>query len=128
VNVVCDYCGQPAALVEGSEVHPHRPDLDDKQFYKCEPCQAWVGCHPGTTRPLGRLADAELRAAKSAAHAAFDPLWKSRRMTRSSAYAWLAGRLGISAQLCHIGMFDVAMCRWVVVHCKDYQRTKQSPR
>ena len=64
--------------------------------------------------PLGRLANAELRRAKSAAHAAFDPLWKSKRMKRRDAYGWLARELGISRDNCHIGMFDIAACRAVV--------------
>jgi hypothetical protein len=63
---------------------------------------------------MGRLANPELRRAKSAAHAAFDPLWKSRKMGRKQAYAWLARELGISVANCHIGMFDVDACRSVV--------------
>lgn len=115
----CDYCGKPAELVTGDEIYPHRPDLSRLRFWRCEPCDAHVGCHRGTTRPLGRLANAELRRAKMAAHAAFDPLWKSGRMSRSEAYAWLADRLGIEADVCHIGMFDVAMCELVCEEVKQ---------
>lgn len=107
---LCDYCGNTSESVTGREVYPHRPDLATKPFYRCAPCQAWVGCHPGTAVPLGRLANAELRRAKMAAHAAFDPLWKSGTMSRASAYKALARALGIEPQACHIGMFDVAMC------------------
>lgn len=117
-SVMCDYCDKPAKLVTGKVMYPHRPDLYGKFFYKCDPCKAWVGCHPNTTNPLGRLANAELRKAKSAAHAAFDPIWKSRRKSRGSAYKWLAERLGMAQQNCHIGMFDVDMCRRVVEACK----------
>lgn len=98
-------------------MYPHRPDLHDKRFYRCAPCAAWVGCHPGSANPLGRLANAELRKAKSAAHTAFDPLWKSKRMRRKEAYGWLAERLGVKKNECHIGMFDVADCKRVVEIC-----------
>jgi len=64
--------------------------------------------------PLGRLANAELRAAKRAAHAAFDPIWKGGDMSRHAAYGWLAKQLGISRANCHIGMFDVDGCEAVV--------------
>lgn len=119
-TVTCDYCGNAARLVTGGVIYPHRSDLNQKHFYQCKPCGAHVGCHPGTTAALGRLADAELRRAKSAAHAAFDPLWqaKGRRLTRSAAYAWLARELGIKPADCHIGMFDVATCNRVVAICQ----------
>jgi hypothetical protein len=120
----CPYCDRPAQLVSGATIYPHRPDLLSLKFWQCAPCEAHVGCHRAGARvdgvisdgtiPLGRLANAELRRAKSAAHAAFDPLWKSRQMGRREAYAWLAKRLGISQANCHIGMFDVAACKAVV--------------
>ena len=110
----CDYCGDPSELVPGSVIYPHRPDLYAKNFYRCEYCRAYVGCHPGTANPLGRLADAELRAAKQAAHAAFDPLWRGGGMKRKDAYYQLSKALGIPFGDCHIGMFDVATCKRVV--------------
>jgi hypothetical protein len=111
----CDYCGNSAALVGGDVIYPHRPDLHDKRFYNCAACRAYVGCHPGTDKPLGRLANAELRNAKQKAHAAFDPVWQSRRISRKAAYKQLARRLGIDANDCHIGMFDIARCMHVVL-------------
>lgn len=112
--IPCPYCQKPAALVGGAKVYPHRPDLAEKRFYACFPCGAWVGCHPGTENALGRLANAELRAAKQAAHAAFDPIWTGGRWRRQDAYEWLAEQLGIDRAACHIGMFDVDQCRAVV--------------
>jgi hypothetical protein len=125
---VCPYCDQHAELVTGNALYPHRPDLFGLEFWHCDDCDAYVGCHKAGawtyiggrkvvsdgTLPLGRLADAELRQAKQDAHAAFDPIWKSRGMTRRQAYEWLAKSLGISFVNCHIGMFDVDGCRAVV--------------
>lgn len=119
MSPTCPYCEASSQLVDGSVIYPHRPDLAHKSFYRCAPCAAYVGCHPGTTRALGRLANAELRKAKSAAHAAFDPIWKSGGMRRSKAYARLADALGIKVQDCHIGMFDVATCKRVLDVCKS---------
>lgn len=128
--VTCPYCNEPAALVPASTIYPHRPDLFAKELYACEPCGAWVGCHPGTQKPLGRLANAQLRKAKMEAHAAFDPLWKAKQKregcgkgrARGTGYAWLARQLGIPASECHIGMMDVAMCQRVVEICKGKLR------
>lgn len=112
-DVTCPYCGNPAQLVTGEAVYPHRADLWEKKFYQCKPCGARVGCHPGTEKPFGRLANAELRRAKIDAHAAFDKLWKSGKMTRSSAYALLRSLMELKKGVCHIGMFDEVQCRMV---------------
>ena len=112
----CPYCNAKADLVTGEVIYPHRPDLFKKFFYNCAPCGAYVGCHPtgDGKSPLGRLANAELRRAKSDAHAAFDPLWREGSMSRHQAYKWLAQQMGIDKSEAHIGMFDVAQCKRVV--------------
>lgn len=121
-TITCPYCGEPAPLVTGAEVYPHRRDLRKKKFWKCTPCAAWVGCHPKSNEPLGRLANYELRGARKRAHDAFDPLWKgygaNREMTRESAYTWLSCRLRLPRSKCHIGMFDVLTCRKVLAVCR----------
>jgi hypothetical protein len=127
MSVNCDYCGQPAERVTGAVMYPHRPDLASRVFFRCTPCDAYVGTHEGTDppQPLGRLANAELRGAKIRAHAAFDPLWRqaiaqtglARAVVRREAYKWLAARLGLPARETHIGMLDVPACHRVVEVC-----------
>ncbi len=129
-KLTCAYCGKTAKLSMSSAHRYHGRDYGP--IWECDPCEAWVGCHPGTTKPLGRLANKELRLAKIAAHDAFDGLWRrkvqkekcSKSHARSKGYAWLAAQLGISPQQCHIGMFDVAMCRRVVEVCRNPQPQK----
>lgn len=58
-----------------------------------------------------------LAKARTEAHAAFDPMWKSGRMSRSRAYAWLAKQLGIPKHKCHMLQFDITMCSRVVAIC-----------
>lgn len=125
-RIACPYCDRAAELVTGAEIYPHRHDLFGLKFWRCEPCGAHVGCHKAGawipelhcasdgTIPLGRLANAELRRVKARAHAAFDPLWKSRRMSRREAYTWLARELAISVPNCHIGAFDLPQCFAVI--------------
>lgn len=123
----CRYCKAQAKLLCRSDIgYPYRWDYGP--VWVCIPCKAWVGCHPGTTRPLGGLANAELRDWKVKAHAAFDPLWlrKMRRdqcskgKARKAAYRWLAVQLGIPFKKTHIGYFDVGQCQRVVELCQPY--------
>jgi|AntDeeMinimDraft_6_1070357.scaffolds.fasta_scaffold00531_18 hypothetical protein len=110
---ICPYCNKKSQKVSGDHVYPHRADLHYKVFYVCDDCDARVGCHPGTDKPLGRLADADLRKAKQLAHGAFDPLWRDLKLfkNRKRAYSWLANKLGIESGKCHIGMFNEELCR-----------------
>lgn len=119
----CRYCGGPLGWVTGKTVYPHRPDLHGRTFVMCEPCWAYVGCHPGTDRPLGSVADAELRRWRMRAHAAFDWTWRSGRMRRGEAYGWLAQELGLPRERCHIGGFEREECQAVVAAVRRYRAT-----
>lgn len=117
MSIQCPYCGHDAELTTGYKVYPHRLDLADLKVWACFPCDAWVGTHKNSRehKPLGRLANAELRRAKMQAHAAFDPWWKSGRMTRHEAYRLLAEKMGLEPKDAHIGMFDVEQCKTVAM-------------
>lgn len=117
-DVFCPYCGQRAEFVDSAEIY-HGQSYG--MIYLCRPCDAYVGCHGRGDTPKGRLANAELRRWKIAAHNAFDPLWKFGpfRGRRNAAYVWLAGQMGLSREETHIGMFDVAQCQQVVQICKS---------
>ena len=110
-QVTCPYCQSDAQFVDSISIYKVR---SYGMAYACFPCGAWVGVHKGTDKPLGRLANAELRKWKIKAHAAFDPLWKSKKMSRGAAYRHLRDKLGIDKSKCHIGMFDVDMCKRVI--------------
>ena len=117
--VICPYCDRVAELVKGDRIYPYRRDLHEKHFYLCSVCDAYVGCHPGTSEPLGRLANELLRALKIHAHCAFDKLWRTSTMTRTQAYRWLAEQLDIPDSKCHIGMFDGEQCRRAIKACEE---------
>lgn len=61
MTVKCDYCGKDAELVTGDVIYPHRSDLAPLKFWRCEDCEAYVGCHkqhpkwsPNGDRSCGR--------------------------------------------------------------------------
>ena len=111
-DVICNYCGRKTELVDSKVIYGTSYGM----MYLCRHCNAYVGCHKGTDRPLGRLADAELRYWKKAAHAVFDPLWRQGRFRgqRKAAYEWLAEQMGLPVEQTHIGMFDIAQCKQAI--------------
>ena len=121
---LCTYCKAAPLLVSGDVIYPSRQDLKTLNFWQCKPCDAYVGCHKGGngfgdgTRPLGTLANAELRAARNRAHAAFDPIWRSGEMGRRKAYAWLGTQLGLPVKRVHIAEFNLDTCSKVVSVCQ----------
>jgi zinc-finger-containing domain len=109
-TVICNYCGRHADLYGGLDVYPDRKDLADRQFWVCWSCDAWVGCKTGSDEPFGELADEALRAARIAAHKAFDPIWEQGLMTKREAYDWLAQALAMSREDCKIGLMTLEDC------------------
>lgn len=100
VDFVRCACSASARLVSGTEVYPHRSDLHNKWFWKCNLCRdSFVGCHPGTKKPLGIPADAETRKARQLVHYYFDPIWKGGDVKRIDAYSWL--RIELQGRMPH---------------------------
>lgn len=140
IEVICDYCSAKATFLKTSETVYHGRDYGP--LWICEPCQAWVGCHPDL-RPLGRLADSELRQAKRDAHLQFDRLWKDwafaypdlgrcnarlKRLMRARAYAWATDAMNIPADKCHIGQFNVEQCNQLIDLINDNHMTSAKVR
>lgn len=91
----------------------------------CFNCGAYVGCHKGTIKPLGTLANEELRGLRNQAHSSFDPIWQTRKMKRRQAYKWLAEKLGISEKDCHIAKFNKEKCLKVIQICESWEPVAQ---
>jgi len=117
----CHYCGGEAKLVGGEVVYPHRPDLYKLRFWLCDPCDAFVGVHKNSPHnaPFGSLAKRGLRKLRSKAHAIFDPMWKTKCVTRKKAYKLLADKLGVRVEDCHISHFNVEQCEDVIRLCSE---------
>lgn len=97
-------------------------DYGNGMIYICNnfpSCNSYVGVHTDTGKPLGSVAGKSIRAARMAAHGAFDKLWRQGEMDRrfikrENAYEWLAQYLGMPRPDVHIGLFDEAQC-WRVI-------------
>ena len=118
---ICRYCGGvirmvPARAVYGSAVK--RLGLEKEYIYQCQNCNARVGCHKGTTRPLGNVANETLRLKRMETHQVYDAFWKRSGMTRTQAYKWLAEQMNLTEDRAHIGSFEMYQCQMVIELCK----------
>ena len=121
---ICRYCGGvirlvPARAVYGSAVK--RLGLEKEYLYQCQNCNARVGCHKGTTRPLGHVANETLRLKRMETHQVFDAFWKHKGMSRTKGYRWLAGQMGLPLADCHFGYFDLQQLRQAYRLLSDVQ-------
>ena len=118
---ICPYCGTKPSLVDSAIIY----GKSYGKVYLCLTCGAYVGCHHGTMKPLGRLANKSLRRAKQNAHLAFDALWQSGKVSRYDAYTWLAAALGIPREYAHIGMLDEIQCHLVMKYATEYMEANR---
>ena len=82
-KIECPKCGE-------------EPVCTDTKFgLRLDCCGLWAwGNHP--------LVDRETHEARKAAHAAFDPIWRSGMTGRGHAYKLLAEAMGLSKDDCHM--------------------------
>lgn len=114
----CRYCGGHVELINNSRIYGR--EYGEWPFaYRCEDCNAYVGLHPSTDIPLGTLATAQLRKDRNTSKDLFHKVKEARGFSRSLAYEWLAGKMGIPVAQCHFGWFDQDECAKAVGICAD---------
>lgn len=127
---ICRYCGGVIKLVPAESVYgkaaAKRLGLAGEFLYQCQNCNARVGCHKGTTRPLGNVANETLRLKRMETHQVFDAWWRHRRMSRTAAYQWLAKSLNIPEDKAHIGSFEMDQCQKTIDLCRKEQQKKEA--
>ncbi len=121
-TVYCPYCGAKAKLRPATAVYGDATIDRTTYVYLCDrypKCDAYVYAHPKTKKPMGTLANGDLRNHRILAHRAFDQLWKSGIMSRTDAYHWMRKQLGLPADQAHIAMFGEYMCSLLIRLCRE---------
>ena len=133
IPTICRYCGGAVHLVPAAKVYgpaaAKRLGLEREKFYQCQNCNARVGCHKGSARPLGNLANEALRMKRMETHQVFDSFWKERGMSRTQGYKWMAKKLRLSEELAHIGGFEMHKCvreHIAGMSMRDFARVRRS--
>jgi len=88
-------------------------------FYGCIRYPTCRCTHGATSdgEPLGIPGDEETRQARMEAHEMLDLFWTTKK-ERTETYKWLYEQLGIPREECHVGRFDIDMCRRVIELCE----------
>lgn len=128
MKIYCCGCKKDveARLTTGTEIYPHRQDLNGIVFFRCDVCNNYVGTHrklnkDGTRMPLGSIPTPELRKVRSEIHELMDPIWRNQKMQRSELYAKLSFRLGIDDF--HTGSINNMMVANLVI--KEINKIKE---
>lgn len=119
----CDCCGGKVRIAHHREIYGGRTFSDWPWVYLCD-CGARVGMHPQTNLPLGTMADAATRGARQNAKPAFDSIWRSEKMSRTEAYAWLAVMMSLPLSRCHFGMFTIKQCEKARRICQAFTESQ----
>lgn len=107
-----------ARLTDGAEIYPHRADLADLPFWRCDACGNHVGCHWKTkdrTRPLGVIPTREIKDARQHLHRVIDPIWQSGRMKRAVLYQRISAEIGRQYHTAEIRSVEEARDVWRAV-------------
>lgn len=106
----CPYCGKKAEWCENSRIYGKRFGKSYMCYY-CESCNAYVGCHQNSMKPLGTMANKELREWRIKTHAVIDPLWKNKNKSRREIYEFLNYSLGYDV---HVGAANIEECKEII--------------
>jgi hypothetical protein len=120
-----------ARLTSGKELYPHRPDLAQLNFWKCDKCNNFVGCHnksKNPTEPLGFIPTPELKKARVHIHAILDPLWKPSPDEKGKAWRERRGKIyRIIAREMNIKEYHTAQIRTIEEAREVYKIVKRMP-
>ena len=113
--MICQYCGKEAIWCENKEIYGKNFGKSYMCYY-CKDCDAYVGCHNNTKKPLGTLANKELRQWRIKTHQKIDGYWKANICTRARIYKLLEQ---IFKKEVHVGSSDIEMCQAIIKATSD---------
>lgn len=130
--ITCPYCGGEAELVPSTEIYGDKANGWPPRYF-CRPCFAHVGTHKGTNppKPLGTLANYQVRQLRKKCHDVIDPFWKrqnkglrnkNKRYRREIVYRVLKRVMEMTDAEAHVGMWQVEECEDFLVLAGKFKR------
>ena len=108
--MICPYCNKKAKFCENKEIYGKNYGKSYMVYY-CKDCDAYVGCHNNSDKPLGTMANKELRKWRRKTHSILDPLWKTGKITRKELYFKISKYF---KKEIHIGSSDIEQCNKII--------------
>lgn len=105
----CPYCNKEAKWCENKELYGENIGRS-YMCYLCKDCNAYVGCHQNSRKPLGTMANKELRKMRTLVHHKLDALWESPE-ERKALYQKLSDHFGKEI---HVGESDLKQCEEII--------------
>lgn len=121
-QIRCPYCGAAAAMRPAGDIYGYSPQSKGKHLYVCTNwpvCDSYVAAHKDDLRPMGTMANGELRHKRILAHKALDSYQKATHMNKWAGYVWLQVKLGMEPDKAHIAMFSEEECDRVIDLCRN---------
>lgn len=125
----CPYCGSRTELRSADGIY--HDNRDNTMLYVCKNyprCDAYVRVVPGTTQPMGSLANGHLRAMRTEAHRYFNQLYMTGIMTKTEAYQWLSDIIGLPMSKTHIGDMGEYYCELVIQESQKLLQAQKGKR
>lgn len=120
----CPYCGSHSILRSADGIYLDNPN--GTMLYVCKNyprCDAYVRTMPGSSIPLGTLANRELRAMRTEIHRYFTRFSREGHMTKDDTYQWLQATLGSPMADAHVGNLAEYECRRVLIEAQRLMQT-----
>lgn len=119
----CPYCGGKPKYISGNKLYNKNIGM----IYVCENCDAYIGVYGSTKRPLGRLANSELRKKKQETNYYINAIIQKavkkgqhRSEAKKSTLKWLGNNLEVDVTHMQTNMFDIDLCEETIKLCKPY--------
>lgn len=122
-EVICPYCGAKAELRPANFIYGRNERSNGEHLYVCRnypKCDAYVAAHHASKKPMGSLANGDLRHLRKIAHIELYKFQYRSGMTKWAAYVWLAAKLGLTSDETHIGKFSEEQCKKTIHLCREY--------
>ena len=117
----CPYCKKQALWCDNKIIYGRNYGQSHKIYY-CKDCNAYVGCHNNSRKPLGYMANKELRDKRVETHKAIDYYWRYGFFTRDEVYKKLKEHFGKEI---HIGNCNYNMCSKIIEASHKLFKTNQ---
>lgn len=111
--VLCPYCNRKARLITGKQLYRSIKRIKHYRFWRCDSCDAHAKCSRDG-KPIGSLANAELRQLRRKAHDLMEWIVASGTMDESELHKMLCQSVGRKSKRVMLVHYSKDDCQAIV--------------